>query len=414
MSNEKALLEKRGNLLKQMEEITATANTEKRALSTEESGTFDKAYAEFEQLNKSIEQVRKLEEIRGLSQDRILSEAEKSKQSTSQVEERKAKEKQMFRKFMLSGEKGLNEEERTMLGDLATRAQSVGTTTAGGFLVPEGFSYELDVALKAYGGVRSVARVIPTSTGNDIPFPNMNDTGNAGRLLTENTQITETAIVFGSTTLKSYMFSSDLVLVSAQLMQDSAINVEQIIAEIFAERIGRITNTYYTTGTGTNEPMGVVTAAATTGVSNAAAAAISFDDIINLKYGLDPAYRNKATFMLNDSTEKAIVKLSIGTDYDQPLWQASYREGQPDTILGHKYVVNQAMASIGASAKSMLFGDFSKYIVRDVSGVLFNRMAERYADYFQVGFVMGKRESGHYIGVSGAQAAIKVLQHAAS
>ena len=278
MSNEKALLEKRGNLLKQMEEITATANTEKRALSTEESGTFDKAYAEFEQLNKSIEQVRKLEEIRGMTQESILKDAEKRGKGSDETTEIRKKESVAFRKWMMSGNmENHSEEERSIMRDLQKRAQSAGTTTAGGFLIPEGFSFEIDKALKAFGGVREVARVIPTATGNDIPYPKFNDTGNIGEQLAENTDAAEQDIVFGSTTLKAYKYSSKAIIVPDELMQDSAFSIEQMLVEAFTTRIGRITNLRNTTGTGSSQAQGVVTAS--TAISTtAAAAAISFDD----------------------------------------------------------------------------------------------------------------------------------------
>lgn len=412
--NEKELLEKRGKILKDMDDLGAKRVEEKRAFTKEENEKFDTLLDEADQINRSITNLRKLEEQRGLSNESVEREAEKRGKGVDETAELRKKESVAFRKWMITGSmENHNEEERNIMKDLQKRAQSAGTTTAGGFLIPEGFSFEVDKALKDFGGVRQVARIITTSTGNDIPYPKFNDTGNTGEQLDENTEAAEQDITFGSTTLKAYKYSSKAIIVSDELMQDSAFNIEQMLAEAFAIRIGRITNLRNTTGTGSSQAQGVVTAS--TAISTtAAAAAISFDDLINLKYGLDPAYRNNAVFMLNDSTLKAIIKLSIGTDYDTPLWQASYREGAPDTILGHKYVINQDMASIGASAKSVLFGDFSHYIIREVQGIWMKRMTDKYALQFSTGFVMGRRESGHYVGTTGNQSAIKHLAHAAS
>lgn len=412
MSTKKELLEKRGKLEKELDTLGELVKTEKRAFTTDENTKFEALYAEVSELNRSIANFTKIEEREAAQRETAEREARERGTTPDALKEQREKERVIFRKYMRSGMAEMSSDEQAIL--MQKRAQTVGTGSSGGYLIPEGFSYEVDIALKAYGGVREVARIMPTDMGNDIPFPNLNDTANAGRLLAENTAATETDLVFGTTTLKAYKFSSDSILVPYELLQDSGINVEALIAEMFVTRLGRLTNGYYTTGTGTAQPMGVVTAAATTGVTNAAAAAISFDDMINLYHGLDPAYRNKGTFMFNDSTLKALVKLSIGTDFDMPLWQPSYRDGSPATILGKPYVINQDMASIGASAKSVLFGDFSKYIIRSVNGRWFLRVEDKYKESFQVGFVMGQRESGHYVGVSGAQAAIKVLQHAAS
>ena len=89
-------------------------------------------------------------------------------------------------------------------GDMEERAQSVGTDSAGGYLVPQGFQAELEKTLLAYGGVRRVARSGRTASGNDLPWPTVDDTGNAGVLLAENAAISETAVTFGSKTFGAY------------------------------------------------------------------------------------------------------------------------------------------------------------------------------------------------------------------
>ena len=68
------------------------------------------------------------------------------------------------------------------------------------------------------------------------------------------------------------------------------------------------------------------------------------------------------------------------------MYQSDPRLGAPDTIEGYKYVINNEMASIGASAKSMLFGDLSKFMVRTVKPFTMVTFNEKYMDYFQKGF----------------------------
>src|SRR5690606_40696617 len=67
---------------------------------------------------------------------------------------------------------------------------------------------------------------------------------------------------------------------------------------------------------------------------------------------------------------------------------------EPNTILGYPYVVNNDMPVMAADAKSILFGDFSNYFIRDVLGVQLLRLEERYADYLQVGFLAFSRHDG--------------------
>jgi HK97 family phage major capsid protein len=400
----KDLLDKKGQLAKELEALSNVPANEKRSINAEEKTKFDSLYNELTAINDTVSVLQRKEELAKSLLEKPNGEARSQKEIDSKELRTKA-----FRKYMVEGEKGLNSEERAALGEM--RAQST-TSTAGGFLIPEGFSYEVDKALKAYGGLMSVARILPTATGNDIPWPKYNDTANVGAILAENTQATEQDIVFGSTTLKSFNYTSKVIRTSMQLFQDAGIPVESIIADAFVERIGRAFNGHATaTGNGSTQPEAVVTAASSTGVNQAAASAISKGDLMNLKYGLDAAYRENAVWMLNDTTVKAILNLSIGTDYETGLWQPGLSLGQPDTILGHRYIVNNQMPEIGAGNASVLFGDFSKYIIRDVQGITLRRMDELYAEYDQVGWVMFKRYDGRYIGSTGAQAAIKKLVH---
>jgi HK97 family phage major capsid protein len=274
----------------------------------------------------------------------------------------------------------------------AERAQSVGTDSAGGYMVPEGFVPALERALLAFGGMRQVSDVIRTASGNDLPWPTVDDTSNTGRLLAENTTITETAITFGQFILNAYKYSSDLVLVSAELIQDSAIDIGATVGSILGERLGRILNAHFTTGTGSSQPNGVVTAS-TLGVTTAPAGSLDELDVINLIHSVDPAYRPGARFMCNDAI---VAELRVLQDSNgQFLWQPSLQLGVPDRLAGYPVVVNQQMvATTTTGDKSLLFGDFTKYKIREVAGIRMRRLVERYADDDQEGFVAFLRADG--------------------
>ena len=151
------------------------------------------------------------------------------------------------------------------------------------------------------------------------------------------------------------------------------------MAGAIGTRIGRITNAHFTTGTGSGQPRGVVTDASS-GVVAAAGntTAITYANLVALEHSLDPGYRRGAEFMFHDSTLKAIKQLLDTTG--RPLWVPGVAVREPDTILGHRYVVNQDMAVMAANARSILFGDFSRFFVRDVQDVQIMRLTERYAD----------------------------------
>jgi HK97 family phage major capsid protein len=280
------------------------------------------------------------------------------------------------------------------------RALSVGTTTAGGYTVPEGFGPTLDRALLAYADVRRVAQVIRTDTGNAMPWPTVTDTSNTGELLAENTTFGASVDpTFGIVNFSAYKYSSKPVMISHELLNDSAFNLEQVVAEMLGERIGRIQGTHMTTGTGTSQPQGVVTGA-TAGITAASATAIAGTEIVRLAHKLDPAYRRVAAdsvgYMCHDGI---LAALAILVDSNgQPLFQTSFREGAPDRLYGYPVFNNQAMqATIATATVTVVFGDYKGYAVRDVNMVRFVRLNERYADLDQVAFVAFMRTDARYL-----------------
>ncbi len=266
----------------------------------------------------------------------------------------------------------------------------VGSGAIGLYTAPDSPMGALERALLAFGGMRQVSTVFRTASGTDMPFPTNNDTSNKGAILAENTQVAEVDATFGQLVLNSYKYSSKLVLVARELLQDSAVNIPQMIGQILGERIGRIQNDHFTTGDNSSKPNGVVTAATSASITTASATAISYDNLVDLVHKLDPAYRGNARFMFNDGALKIIKKIKVaqysGDTVGAPLWIPGLAGMLADTIMGYPYVINQSVDTPAASTKSVLFGDFSKYLIRDVSDVRLIRMEERYADYDQVGF----------------------------
>jgi HK97 family phage major capsid protein len=407
------------NLREEMQSVLVKGELEKRDLTPEESAKFDAMDADINALHKNIERRERMEELERNTTKTVGKDPTEVALRAAQAnpEERKKAESKAWERWFRYGYNNLNGEERSALarqqaavysgsvinGEADFRDQST-TTTAGGYTIPQGFSGELQKYIALYGGVRPVARNFPTPSGNDIPWPTVDDTTNSGELLGENQPAGSQDVVFGQVTLKAFKFSSKLVKVSKELLQDSYFNVGDILRDLFVDRLGRITNSYFTTGTGSSEPQGIVTGA-TLGVTatSGQTGTIIYNDLVDLEHSVDPLYRPNAKWMFNDSTLKALKKLKDSSG--RPLWMG-YAESsfgpqvaQP-TILGYQYQINQNMANIGTSGspvagnKSILFGDFNRYIVRDVLNMELIRLDERYAEYGQVAFLMFMRADG--------------------
>jgi HK97 family phage major capsid protein len=273
------------------------------------------------------------------------------------------------------------------------------TASEGGYTVAEGFSNSLEVSMLAFGGMRQVSTVRRTSTGSDLPWPTMNDTTNKGVILNEATTIGASVDpAFSTVVFHAFKYSSKPILISSELLQDSAFDLAAEIGAALGTRIGRIQNDHFTTGTGTTLPLGVVVASGEGSVG--AGYAVTADEVIALEHSVDPAYRTNARFMFHDAQLKALrlLKFSIGSDQVAYMWQPSLQAGNPDRLLGYPYTVNQSMTSVlTVNEKAILFGDFSKYVIRDVAEIRLRRLEELYAGTDQVGFIAFMRSDGNLL-----------------
>lgn len=407
----KDLRHKAGKLAKEQKDILDQASDK---LTPDQEKKFDDLHAEEMNL---LRQAQKIEAVESVDREEIENarELEKTlKKGDLSPEKRKEAESLAINEYLRTGAistpgleqyvtKAKADKDDSKLIDEAyrnlglVRANTQNTTAAtGGYTIPQGFQAELDKATKAFGGMYEVSRIWKTSTGNSVKWPNVDDTANSAYQLSEsgNAETSAEDVNFGQQTFDAYKWTSGLLRITHELLEDSAFNMPQVIQELSAERIWRGTNTAFTTGDGSSKPNGVVTAAAY-GKSFAAQGSPTNDEIIDLIHTVDPSYRRSPScrFMFHDTTLRNLKKLKDGNNL--PIYQMSYRDGEPDTINGYKFTINQAMASgTTNSAKIMLFGDFSKYVIRQVKEMRIVRLNERFADTDEVGFVIFFRIDG--------------------
>lgn len=311
---------------------------------------------------------------------------------------------EVFEKQIRHGVSSLSVEERNVLlsGKTEFRAQSVGTNSAGGYTVPEGFSGELERNMVDWGPMYdgNVVREMRTSSGNPIPWPTVDDTTKKGRIKAENAAADDDGsddVTFGEKLLNAYVYDTGIVRVPMELLQDSDFNIEALLTDLFGERMGRTANEALTTGTGTNQPNGVVTASGL-GKTAASATAITSDELIDLQHSVNAAYRRspRCRWMFADTTLQAVRKLKDGQG--NYLWTlGDVRTGEPDLFLGKPYSINDDVPAIATGNKSVLFGDFSKYVVRKINGIGVLTLRERYAEHFQIGMIGYSRFDGELV-----------------
>jgi HK97 family phage major capsid protein len=382
----------------------ARALMEKDDPSAEEGVQFDAMMNEADKLKAEIDRLERADRTEAeLNTSRSLVRAGREDSTVlaaAEAEAEKALELEAFHSYLRVGLGMMPDHLRAVAQRKMAPIKGQQATTpgsAGGYLVPQGFVNRLEIAMLAYGGMREASTIMPTDSGGPMPWPTENDTTNEGEIVAENTAVTEQTIAFGQVMFGSYMYSSKMVRTSLQILQDSAFPFDTWLPDRLAERLARITNRHFTLGTGApNQPAGIVPSAT---LGNAAATggstSVSTDNLIDLEHSVDPAYREGAKFMFHDNTLRDIKKLK--DSQGRFLWIPGLAATEPDTILGYPYVINQHMAPMAASAKSILFGRLDKYVIRDVLGVQIMRLTERYAEFLQVGFLAFLRCDGHLI-----------------
>lgn len=404
MTNDiQALREQRGAIAK-----TLHARVEKPTWTADDQADYDAKMSEIDQIDARISRIQALNE-------KIVSDAleDRAMEATARaVRDNGGDPKAVFQKWLRGGEAALN------AADLASIQNTMSTTTGseGGFTVATEVARSVLDVLRQHGGMRRVANVIMTDGGNTINFPTSDGTTEVGEIVAENVQAAVQNLVFGTRALATFKYSSRTVAVPIELLQDSSIDVEALVRNRLATRIARITNQHFTTGTGTGQPQGIVPGVSV-GVTGATgqATSVTYDSLVNLQHSVDPAYRElgNETFMMNDLTLREIRKIKDGQN--RPIFVPGYEVGVPggvpDTLLGNRVVVNQDMAAMAANARSILFGDFSFYTIRDVMEVTMFRFTDSvYATRGQVGFLAWSRHGGQLIDVN----AVRAFQNSAT
>lgn len=418
MPSTQQLKEQRANIWSQMQEVMALAEREGRDLTAEERQKYDAAEGDLDRLGEDIDRQERHE-----ARERDFTRVDRTGVVPGQLAPGNgegspgAAYRNAFLSYVRGGIGELSGEEvRTLrtgwVENTEVRALGTGTQAAGGYTVPPEFFNRIIEQVQFVAPMRQYAQVIVTDTGANLPWLTANETAVEGRIIGENTAVTETDTTFGQATVGSYTYSSDMTRVPFQLLQDTGIDLEAYLARLLGNRVGRVQNRHFTVGTGTGQPQGIVTGAQVAKVGAAGqVTTVTYDDLVDVADSIDPALAGAGNlrWMVSQSIRKVVRKLKDGQG--RPLWEPSIQIGTPDTLLGYGIVLNNHIPAPGASAKSMLFGDFvESYLIRDVRGFAVQRLNERYAEFGQVAFLGFARADG----VVQNTAAVKAYQHPAA
>lgn len=399
----KKLTERKTALFSEMSAVADAATAENRSFSGEEQSKWDKLNADYAEARKLADEYTAAEKD-ATEATRAYEELSKKTSETRKTEDRSDADKLAA---FVRGEAGRALE---LGGKVDMRALVKGTASAGGNTVPTSFYGQLVEHMTEQSAVlRSGATIMNTASGEALQVPKTTAHA-AASIVAEAAQLSTSEPTFGQVTLTSYKYGFTFDL-SPELMADTGVALESYLARMSGEALGNAFGAHAIVGTGTNQPRGIL-ADAPAGVTGPAGVAGGFgtqstagqggDLLISLYHSVIEPYRRSAScgWLMNDDTAAAVRKLKNSQgDY---IWQPGLVAGSPDTILGKPVLIDPNMPDVGVGNESIVFGDFSKYFVRLVGPIRFERSEDFKFDYDLVSFRALMRADARMVDLTGA------------
>lgn len=382
------LIEARARLWEQMKAALDTAKAEGRADSGEVEASYRAMSADLNTLDARIAEASDLAQRADAAAELAAKYAPKPEQKSAPADDAS-----VLRKMA-------NGELRSFEFGPQARDLTKGTATAGGNVVPTSFYASLQEHLIEMSSIRqSNVQVITTASGENLDVPKTTAYSTAA-IISEGGTITESDPAFGKVTLGAWKYGIS-IQVSSELEQDKGVDLAGFLVRQAARALANGSNGHFVAGDGSSKPNGILTAS-TAGVTGAAAAAGVFtaDNLLELQYSVIAPYRRNGYWMLSDAG--LLVARKLKDSDGQYLWTPGLVAGENSTLLGRPVLSDPNMPDPAADAKSVLFGDFSSYMIRDVAGVRVERSADFAFDTDLVTWRFIMRTDGDLVDTTGA------------
>jgi len=391
----KSLQEQRKTIHTNAAAMLEAAEADKRQLTAEEEGAWQKASADLDSLGQRIDQLvdfelrnaEAVEAIRKLDASPI--DGQRRGEGGGVIDE--------VRSF-LRGER----REVEVARDVKFRDLAKGTAGAGGATIQTTFYGQLMEHMIEVSAILSAgATVLETASGETIDVP-ITTAFSTAALTAENAAIGESDPAFSKRSLGAYKYGV-LLQAPRELIDDTGVDLEGFLARQCGRAVGNALGVDLVLGNGSSKPAGIAPAA-TVGVTGGTGVVGAFtaDNLIDLFYSVIAPYRNSSSsaWLMKDQTLAAARKLKDTTG--QYLWQPSLQLGVPDMLLGKPVRTDPNVAAVALGARSVLFGDISAYWVRLAGGVRFERSADYAFNTDQITYKCVVRGDGILVDQTGA------------
>lgn len=279
------------------------------------------------------------------------------------------------------------------------KALNVGTDTAGGYLAPIEMVSEIIKGVIETSPVRALARVRQTAN-KALSQPKRTGVFAARRVHEVGTKEETEGLAYGVEEIPAPEMYA-VILISNQMLEDSAYDMEAEIKEVGAEQFGVREGMEFVSGSGVGEMAGFLNSPSVLSTGSGSATKIADadgqgDGLLTMKYALKTAYARNAKWTLNRTTLGSVRKLK--TADKGYVWQPGLANGVPNTIDGDPYVELPDMPNEGAGLKPIAYGDFYKgYTVADRISMEMLRDPYTQATGGLIRFILRKRVGGQVV-----------------
>jgi len=378
--------QKRASIVTQARSFLDKAEVEGRALTTEEETSYNKAMDDVEKLSQEIDREQRQQNLeRGMGKPEEIQGT--NLDAEGRAKEEKEKEiRSAFAKGMRSGNFG---EYRDL--------QMTNATQAGYLVAPEQFVATLIKDLDNYFFIRQYAKKLTISGTQSLGFPKRTARASKAIRGTELAAPTpDTSLAFGKREFRPKWMTAE-ILVSKPLLQNAAIDPEQIVRAELAYAFGQTQEIEFMIGNGAEEALGIFTPS-DLGISTARDVSnvgliLKFDSLIDAKFSLKQQYWNNLKWIFHRDAMKQIVKIKDGDG--QYIWRQSVIESEPDRLLGLPFLMSEYAPNIFESGNYVgILGDLSQYWIADSLNMEIQALFELYARTNQVDFIARAANDG--------------------
>lgn len=354
----KSLSEQRAELVQEMKNMTASAETEQRAFSDEEDEKFEEMAKKVERLDSTIE---KMERARDLELN-VLSDEKKEEVKKEELEERAF--------------------ENYIRGVVQQRAEDVNLTTGdNGAVIPTHIVNKIIKKVEEICPIYQLATRYNLSGKISIPCYDEDEQKIQMTYANEFEELTSTSGKFGNIELGGYLAGA-LSKISKSLINNSQFDIVSFVINEMAIAISRFIEKEMLLGTeGKVEGLSTIKQV----VKAKAATVITTDELIEVQEEVPDVFQENAIWIMNKETRKAIRKLKDNEGRyilnPDPASKWGY------TLFGKDVFTSSNMPKMAAGKKAIFYGDMSGLAVKISESQSIEVLREKFATQHAVGVV---------------------------